>query len=132
MPWLSKTGSFRIYYRARGRQAGLAVTARLWTPTAYPKKGELQALTEVGEGLYYLDFDFGSPGAWPAVFYEAGEPATFAVWQVIGGGSFPRVHLKRTSAEAVMAKRAAMAVIKRTAVAVAMPKRTVEAELPGG
>ena len=73
-------GSNRIVYKATNFQAGIAVTAHLWSP-ALAKSG-LQTFTEIEEGLYYLDFAFTSIGAWPMLLYEDGAKAGFAVVRV--------------------------------------------------
>lgn len=73
-------GEHRIIYRAANWTAGLSVTAYLWSPSLV--QSGLQTLTEIAEGLYYLDFNFDAVGAWPAIFMEDGVKAGFATMRV--------------------------------------------------
>jgi len=75
------TGSGRIFYKATGFQAGLTVTAYLWSPSLV--KTALQTLTEISDGLYYLEYDFDTAGTWPMLFMEDGVKAAFATMRVV-------------------------------------------------
>ena len=74
------TGSGRIFYKASGFQTGLTVTAYLWSPSLV--QSALQTLTEISDGLYYLDYDFDAVGSWPMLFLEDDVRASFAVMRV--------------------------------------------------
>jgi len=39
-------------------------------------------LTEIGEGLYYLDYDFTIEGTYTGKFFENGLPSTTGVFRV--------------------------------------------------
>jgi len=56
------------------------VTAYLWSPNLV--KSDLQTFTEIEEGLYYLDYDFATAGAWPLIIYEDGSKKGFAVMRI--------------------------------------------------
>ena len=77
------TGSQRVFYRAIGFQTGVTVTAYLWSPTLV--KSALQTLTEIEEGLYYLDYNFTSLGAWPVILMEEGAKTVFETIRIEAG-----------------------------------------------
>lgn len=74
------TGSERIFYKAVNFQTGLTVTAYLWSPILV--QSALQTLTEISDGLYYLDYNFDTAGPWPILFMEGGVKVSFAVMRV--------------------------------------------------
>jgi len=78
-----RTGVGRLIYKSRNFQTGLTVTAYLWSPTL--QQSAQQFLTEIAEGLYYLDFDFNTPGVWAVIFYENGQKSSFATVRVETG-----------------------------------------------
>ncbi len=80
MASLYSTGVNRISYRARGFAVGKVVTAYMWTPDL--TKSSLWSLTEIGEGLYYLDYDFTVEGTYTGKFFEDGVPSTMGVFRV--------------------------------------------------
>lgn len=80
MAQLYYTGVSRILYKARGFASGKSVTAHIWSPDLV--KSELLILTEIGDGLYYLDYDFTSEGAYLGKFYENGISSTYDVFRV--------------------------------------------------
>lgn len=73
-------GVGRIFYKAAAFQAGLTVTAYLWSPSLV--RSALQTLTEISDGLYYLDHNFDVVGSWPMLLMEDGVKAGFAVMRV--------------------------------------------------
>lgn len=64
-------GEQRIFYRATGWATGVAVTARFRYPDLSPSS-EL-ALTEIGDGFYYIDHVFEEEGPYLWTFSENGE-----------------------------------------------------------
>ena len=80
MSTLYGTGSHRIVYKAEGFATGKTVTAYLWSPTLV--KSALQTLTEVSDGLYYLDYTFAATGTYFGEFYEDGVAKTVGTWRV--------------------------------------------------
>jgi len=80
MAELYSIGTNRISYRAGKFASGKAVTAYMWTPALV--KSSLLPLTEIGEGLYYLDYDFADEGTYMGKFYEDGVPTTTGVFRV--------------------------------------------------
>lgn len=77
------TGEQRIFYRAALFQTGLTVTAYLWSPTL--EKSALQTLTEIEEGLYYLDYNFTSLGGWPIILMEGETKTVFETIRIEAG-----------------------------------------------
>jgi len=80
MPTFFGIDTHRIIYKAAGFGAGKAVTAYIWDP-ALVKSAE-QVLTEVSDGLYYLDYAFPALGTYFGIFYEGGVatvPGTFRI-----------------------------------------------------
>jgi len=73
-------GPNRIIYKATKFRTGRTVTAYLWSPSLV--KSDLQTFTEIEQGLYYLDYDFGTAGAWPLIIYEDGTKKGFAVIRI--------------------------------------------------
>jgi len=67
---LYSTGVHRISYQSIGFREGVDVTGRVWGPTG--ERSELQIFDEIGEGLYYLDYDFIEYGVHTAITYENG------------------------------------------------------------
>ena len=80
MTELYSTGVSRLSYRARGFAIGKVITAYMWTPDL--AKSGLLTLTEVGEGLYYIDYDFATEGTYQGKFFENGIPSTTGVFRV--------------------------------------------------
>ena len=80
MAALYSIGMNRISYRSRGFAIGRVVTAYMWTPDL--TKSGLLTLTEIGEGLYYIDFDFATEGTYQGKFFENGVPSTTGVFRV--------------------------------------------------
>ena len=80
MASLYSIGVNRISYRARGFAIGKTVTAYMWPPDL--AQSSLLSLTEIGEGLYYLDYDFTVEGTYIGKFFENGVPSTMGVFRV--------------------------------------------------
>jgi len=80
MAELYGVGVNRISYRARGFAVGKTVTAYMWTPDL--TKSSLLPLAEIGDGLYYLDYDFTVEGTYQGKFFEDGVPSTTGVFRV--------------------------------------------------
>ncbi len=95
MAELHKTGVNRIVYKAWGFGTSKTVTAYLWSPTL--GKSALQTFTEIEFGLYYLDFNFSSIGAWTVLFYENGVAKDFGVYRVTEIGVSKNVALSNFS-----------------------------------
>ena len=68
MPDLFGVATHRIIYKSVNFGASKTVTGYFWSPTLV--KSGLQTFTEIGEGLYYLDYSFVVLGTYPAIFYE--------------------------------------------------------------
>jgi len=80
MAALYSIGMNRISYRSRGFAIGRVVTAYMWPPDL--TKGGLLTLTEIGEGMYYIDYDFATEGTYQGKFFENGVPSTTGVFRV--------------------------------------------------
>ena len=74
------TGQKRIVYQAVAFHAGINVTAVFRDP--FLNEGPLQQFKELGEGLYYLDFDFNQEGTWIGLFFENGVKKGSQVYKV--------------------------------------------------
>lgn len=77
---LYSIGTNRILYRARGFAIGRTITAYIWTPSLV--QSSLLTLTEVDEGLYYLDYDFTEEGTYLGKFFENGIASEAGVFRV--------------------------------------------------
>jgi len=77
---LYNVGVNRISYRARGFAVGKTVTGYMWAPSLV--KSSLLTFTEIGEGLYYLDFDFSAEGTYTGKFFENGVAMITGVFRV--------------------------------------------------
>ena len=64
-------GVGRIFYRAKVFATGRTVTMDILNPSLKWMEGI--KLMEIGEGLYYIDFNFAMKGTYMAIFYEGGE-----------------------------------------------------------
>jgi hypothetical protein len=80
MAELYNVGTNRISYRARKFAPGKVVTGYIWTPALV--QSSLLTFAEIGEGLYYLDYDFADEGTYIGKFYEDGVPSTTGVFRV--------------------------------------------------
>ena len=69
-----KIGKQRIRYRSRQFKEGKTVTMDILNPSLNWTNGIL--FTEVGKGVYFLDFDFSQEGTYTALLYEDGEKST--------------------------------------------------------
>lgn len=74
------TGVNRLFYKADGFAENKEVTVVMWNPSLV--KSSLYTLTELEEGLYYIDFNFNVKGVWAGLFYEDGIKKTPAVFRV--------------------------------------------------
>jgi len=75
-----EVGTHRIIYKAAGFTTGLTVTAYIWDPSL--TKSSLQALTEISDGLYYLDYNFTTTGTFLGKFFEGGVAKAEGVFRV--------------------------------------------------
>jgi hypothetical protein len=73
-------GDNRIVYQAGGLQDGLAVTVQFWTPSL--ERSSILQLEELGDGLYYIDYNFDNEGAWIGLFFEDGVKKGTQVYKV--------------------------------------------------
>ena len=73
-------GENRIFYKAASFAIGKTVTAYLWNPSMV--KSALQTFTEIGEGLYYLDYNFVVEGNYVGKFYENGVAIISQIFRV--------------------------------------------------
>jgi len=80
MPTLYEAGTHRLIYKAQNFGTGKTVTAYIWNPSL--TKSALQTLTEVSDGLYYLDYDFTPVGTYFGKFYEGGTATTMGTFRV--------------------------------------------------
>ena len=64
-------GTNRIFYRSKGFQEGLDVTAQFLNPSMI--WGSEVVLDELGSGLYFFDLMMNQVGTWVGLFYEDGE-----------------------------------------------------------
>lgn len=86
-------GYNRVVYQAEGFQDNLTVTVQWWGPTL--EKRPLQTFEELGEGVYYLDFDFDQEGTWVGLFFENGQKRGMQVYKVVAITLGIVVHKKR-------------------------------------
>ena len=86
-------GDNRVVYQAGGLQDGLTITVQFWNPSL--EVSSLLSLEELGEGLYYIDFDFDSEGAWIGLFFENGVKKGTQVYKVAVLASGLVVYTKR-------------------------------------
>jgi len=70
MPTYFGIATHRIIYKATSFGTGKTVTAYIWSPALV--KSALQSLTEISDGLYYLDYAFAAAGTYCGIFYEGG------------------------------------------------------------
>lgn len=63
-------GRNRVVYKSEGFKTDLTVTVKFWDP--FLETTPLIQFTELGEGLYYLDFNFNHEGTWIGLLYENG------------------------------------------------------------
>jgi len=70
MPTYYGIATHRIIYKAANFATGKTVTAYIWNPSLV--KSAEQSLTEVSDGLYYLDYAFPAAGTYFGKFYENG------------------------------------------------------------
>jgi len=82
MAELYTIGVNRVFYKAENFAAGKTVTAYFWSPTLV--KSALQTLTELEEGLYYIDYNFAVAGVYGGKFYENGVGKAPGVFRVCG------------------------------------------------
>jgi len=119
MAELYTTGTNRIVYRSVGFAAGLTITAYIWNPTLV--KSALQTFTEVELGLYYLDYNFPSPGTYMGMFYEGGVAKTSGVFRVTelapeAGGNIAAIKAKTDNLPSGIAKNATLSNLMFTIV----------------
>ena len=82
-------GNHRLWYKSKGFVVGVNVTIDFRSPTL--QKWEDLVFTEMGDGLYYLDFTFDEYGDWIAVVYENGMKVSCQSYFISndrGGGGF--------------------------------------------
>jgi len=88
MPTYYGVTTHRIAYKALSFATGKTVTAYIWNPSL--AKSELQTLTEISDGLYYLDYAFPAVGTYIGIFYEnsvATVMGTFKITTFAGAGA---------------------------------------------
>ena len=72
-------GANRIFYKSSGFKEGLEV----WVSIHYPDLHEDQViLVELGEGIYYFDYNFEIVGMYVTVFYEDGNKCGIQVYNI--------------------------------------------------
>jgi len=81
MSTLYGTSTHRIVYKAGGFATGKTVTAYIWNPSLV--KSAEQTLTEVSDGLYYLDYTFAVLGTHFGEFYENGVAMTVGTFRIL-------------------------------------------------
>ena len=80
MSTLYGTGTHRLMYKAKSFATGKIVTAYMWSPTLV--KSALQSLTEISDGIYYLDYAFGVVGTYFGEFYEDAVATTAGAFRI--------------------------------------------------
>ncbi|MFH1409106.1 MAG: hypothetical protein ABIH34_04320 [Nanoarchaeota archaeon] len=80
MPTYFGIATHRIIYKSANFVAGLTVTAYIWSPSLV--KSALQTLTEVSDGLYYLDYAFAAEGTYFGIFYENAAATTMGTFRI--------------------------------------------------
>lgn len=74
-------GKNRLFYQATGFKTGLNVTIKFWEK----KSGWKQpcAAKEIGEGLYYIDYEFEFDGPYLGIVFEDGVPKTSQIFRIM-------------------------------------------------
>jgi len=80
MPTYFGVTTHRIIYKAGSFGTGKIVTAYIWNPSL--TKSAEQSLTEVSDGLYYLDYAFAVEGTHFGKFYEGGVGTVSGVFRI--------------------------------------------------
>jgi len=80
MAELYSIGVNRISYCARRFALGKNVSAYMYSPALV--KSNLLPFAEMGEGLYYLDYNFAEEGTYHGKFFENGVPSIAGVFRV--------------------------------------------------
>jgi|SRR3972149_1496652 len=81
MPELFQKGIERIVYKSKNFITGKVITAYIWSPSLV--KSSLQLLTELEDGLYYLDYNFNETGTFFGIFHENGITEAFNIFRVM-------------------------------------------------
>ena len=74
-------GINRLIYKATNFETGVSVEAYVYN--ARGEKSGPYAFTELGDGLYYYDFNFNIYGTWAFLLYEEGSLKTHSTYKVI-------------------------------------------------
>lgn len=74
-------GLNRLIYKSKFFATGKTVTVDLWSPALIKDAG--LALTELNEGIYYLDYVFSELGGYFGKFYEDGVGAATHVYSIV-------------------------------------------------
>ena len=83
-------GTKRIVYKSQSFLTGLTVTCYIWDPNLV--ESALKTLTEVSDGLYYLDYNFTSFGTWFGIFYENGVKSAHGTFRIVDTSGFGALH----------------------------------------
>lgn len=74
-------GTDRIVYKSVDFKTGKNVTVYVWDPDL--NKSGLKTLTEIEDGLYYIDYTFHEEGVYIGLFHEDGVPTITSTFRVI-------------------------------------------------
>lgn len=137
MAELYTTGTNRVIYKAEGFGTGKTVTAYIWNPSLV--KSPQQVFTEIELGLYYLDYNFASLGAYVGLFYENGVAKTAGIFRVTelapeAGGNIADIKAKTELLPSGIAKNVAFSNLMFTMVLSSDGKtpatgKTIEAQI---
>jgi len=87
-------GGNRIIYKSMNFQEGLEVFVDLYRPDFTRELSII--LTELGDGLYYFEYNFSQVGVYTGIFYENGEKKisqNFKIEKSVTGRMVPGTNL---------------------------------------
>jgi len=74
-----------IVYQAGGFSTGLTVTARIWDSVLSEFDDSPFTLTELGDGLYYLEITMDRQTVYHGLFFEGGTPKAYHTFRIVIG-----------------------------------------------
>ncbi len=76
-------GENRVVYQATGFTTGLTVTARFWDSGLVEFEDSPFTLTELGDGLYYLEISFDRQIIYHGLFFEDSTPKRYHSFRIV-------------------------------------------------
>lgn len=78
-------GTNRIVYRSTNFEENLAVFVDMYCPDGSREPSIV--LVEIGEGLYYFNYNFANRGGYTGIFYESGDKKVSQNFRIISKDS---------------------------------------------